>query len=62
MNITKRKWFVSAMLLYLPIALTAQQPQDSEKTNKPGIVAHRVLHQFETSSENSVFSVIFSFS
>ena len=43
-----------ALLAYLPLSLSAQQPLDSEKPNKPGIVAHRGFHQFETSAENSV--------
>ena len=54
MNTLKRCLFVISLLLLIPIGLTAQQTIDSEKANKPGIVAHRGFHQFETSAENSV--------
>ena len=42
------------LLAFLPLGLSAQQSLDSEKTKKPGIVAHRGFHQFEGSAENSV--------
>lgn len=54
MNTLKLCLFVISLLLLIPIGLTAQQTIDSEKANKPGIVAHRGFHQFETSAENSV--------
>ena len=53
-NTMKRIQFFLTLLLFIPLGLTAQQSSDSEKTNKPGIVAHRGFHQFETSAENSV--------
>ena len=52
MNIVKR--VLVALLVLVPMGLSAQQPLDTEKPNKPGIVAHRGFHQFETSAENSV--------
>lgn len=54
MIILKHKSFIIGLLMFIPIALTAQQPLNSVQTNKPGIVAHRGFHQFETSAENSV--------
>ena len=52
MNIVKRVLF--ALLVLVPIGLLAQKTVDDVKPNKPGIVAHRGFHQFETSAENSV--------
>ena len=43
-----------ALLILIPLGLSAQQSLDSEKTNKPGLVAHRGFHRFEGSAENSV--------
>ena len=54
MNIVKRILLSFVLLAFFPLGLSAQQPLDSEKTNKPGIVAHRGFHQFETSAENSM--------
>ena len=52
MNIVKRVLF--ALLVLVPMGLLAQKTVDDVKPNKPGIVAHRGFHQFETSAENSV--------
>ena len=54
MNIVNRILLSFVLLAFFPIVLSAQQPLDSEKTNKPGIVAHRGFHRFESSAENSV--------
>ena len=52
---TKQSVLLSLALLFVPWGLAAQQTIDSTKTmKKPGIVAHRGFHQFETSAENSV--------
>ena len=50
MNLIKSKRFL-LVLLFLPMALSAQQSRDSGKV---GVVAHRGFHQFETSAENSI--------
>ena len=50
----KRIHFLLNLLVLIPLGLSAQQPLDSEKTNKPGIVAHRGFHQLESTAENSV--------
>ena len=55
---TKQSVLLSLALLLFPLGLAAQQTVDSTKTmKKPGIVAHRGFHQFETSAENSVSSM-----
>ena len=54
MNTIKQIYAIFVLLTLLSISLSAQQPLNSEKTNKPGIVAHRGFHQFESSAENSV--------
>ena len=54
MNTIKRIQFLLTLLVLIPLSLTAQQSLDTEKPNKPGIVAHRGFHQFESSAENSV--------
>ena len=48
-------------LLFVTIGLTAQQPQDSIRIKKPGIVAHRGFHRFEGSAENSISSMQHAF-
>ncbi len=52
--------FLAAFLL-LPMLLSAQQPQDTLKAKKPGIVAHRGFHRSEGSAENSISSMQHAF-
>ena len=54
MNIVKRISLSLVLLLLLPIGLSAQKTNAAVKVKKPGIVAHRGFHQFETSAENSI--------
>ena len=53
--------FLMVALLFVTIGLTAQQPQDSIRIKKPGIVAHRGFHRFEGSAENSISSMQHAF-
>lgn len=50
----KRFLLLLIALAIVPIGLTAQQTFKVSKTKKPGIVAHRGFHQFESAAENSI--------
>lgn len=54
MNAIKRIQSLFVLLTLLSLSLSAQHPLNSEKTNMPGIVAHRGFHRFEGSAENSI--------
>ena len=57
MSVLKRFLLILAALAIVPISLSGQQPQDTLKAKKPGIVAHRGFHRFEGSAENSISSM-----
>ena len=50
----KRFLLFLAALAIVPMGLTAQQTFKVSKTKKPGIIAHRGFHQFESAAENSI--------
>lgn len=54
MLIMKRFLLFLAALAIVPMGLTAQQTFKVSKTKKPGIIAHRGFHQFESAAENSI--------
>ena len=57
MNTSRRILLFLVMLMLVSMDVSAQHPQDTLKTKKPGIVAHRGFHRFEGSAENSISSM-----
>ena len=56
-----KRLLLFAALVLVTIGLEAQQPQDTLKAKKPGILAHRGFHRSEGSAENSISSMQHAF-